>query len=273
MRPEMGWVPGFELDVFISYARVDNATADDDVGRGWIAQFHRHLDLALCKKAGRLDSFKIWRDTRELQGNQLFDRTIEDAIRGSAVFLALSSHGYMQSEYCKQELGWFYQKAQKEPVGLAAGDHYRIFNLLLNNITPSGWPPEYGRTTGFAFHDAPERDRDGEPSDFSTDLFRTQLRALTEALFGALSRIKAGIQENATAPGAPAPERPERFSIYLADTSDTLASVRKRVLNDLKKTPEIEVVASVPPPFESAAHDQAVRANLEPADCSVHLLT
>lgn len=115
----MGWVPQCEVDVFVSYARVDNVTADPDPNQGWVSQFHRHLDVALSKKVGRLDTIKIWRDTRELQGNRLFDRTIEDAIRGSAIFLALTSNGYLKSDYCKRELSWFYEKAGKDAVGLA----------------------------------------------------------------------------------------------------------------------------------------------------------
>ena len=65
---------------------------------------------------------------------------------------------------------------------------------------------------------------------------------------------------------------PNRFRIYLADTSDTLRSVGNRVLNELKKSPEVEVLPRVPPPFEAAAHDQKIRAALETADLSVHLL-
>src|SRR4051795_2780925 len=106
----MAWAPGFEHDVFISYASVDDLTADPDPGRGWVSQFHRHLDIALSKKAGRLNAVKIWRDTREIRGNQLFDRTIEDSIHGSAVMVVLSSHGYLASYYCRKELDSFYRK-------------------------------------------------------------------------------------------------------------------------------------------------------------------
>jgi hypothetical protein len=100
----MAWVAGFEHDVFISYARVDNATADGDPLHGWVTQFHRHLNVALSKKIGLLYKLKIWRDTREIQGNQLFDKTIQDAVQGAAVFVALDSHGYQASEYCRPSI-------------------------------------------------------------------------------------------------------------------------------------------------------------------------
>jgi hypothetical protein len=75
----MAWVPGLDTDVFLSYARVDNATTGGDPSRGWVALFHRHLAVALSKRAGRLDVIDIWRDTREVAGNKLFDATIQDA--------------------------------------------------------------------------------------------------------------------------------------------------------------------------------------------------
>jgi hypothetical protein len=43
-------------------------------------------------------------------------------------------------------------------------------------------------------------------------------------------------------------------------------------VNELKQSPDIELAAAVPPPFEAAGHDQAVRAELEEAQLSVHLL-
>jgi hypothetical protein len=176
----MSWVPGFESDVFISYARVDNSTVEGDQERGWVAQFHRHLYVALSKKVGRLDTVKIWRDVREIRGNQLFDRTIQDAIQNSALFIVLSSKGYLESDYCREELQWFVRKAHRESAGVAVDDDSRILNVLLNNIPRSDWPVEYGRSQGFPFHDSAEPDLTGEALDPSADRFRTQLRALTK---------------------------------------------------------------------------------------------
>ncbi len=186
----MSWLTGFEFDIFLSYARVDNSTAERDPERGWVSQFHRHLEVALSKKVGRLDTVRIWRDVRELRGNQLFDKSIQDAIQGSAVFVALSSRGYLESEYCRQELQWFFEKGQSTPAGLAVGDDYRIFNVLLNNIPASGWPTEYARSSGFPFHDAAESEHDGEPVDPASPPFQSQLRKLTESLYRTLCRLK-----------------------------------------------------------------------------------
>ena len=88
--------------------------------KGWIAQFHKRLELALTQKAGRSGAISIWRDVRRLQGNFLFDKTIQDGVRSAALFVSLYSSGYSSSSYCSDELKWFHQKAQAEPLGLAA---------------------------------------------------------------------------------------------------------------------------------------------------------
>src|SRR5215469_11369739 len=145
----VGWASAFEYDVFISYARVDNGTVElpeGDPEHGWVAQFHKTLEVALSKRAGRIGAVKIWRDTRMLQGNQYFDRTIENAIHNSAIFLVLTSYGYLASDYCAKELDVFYRKAKADGIGLSEGDESRIFNLLLYNVPRSRWPRECAGT-------------------------------------------------------------------------------------------------------------------------------
>jgi len=140
---------GLKFDVFISYAHVDNLTAE--VGpEGWITRFHQYLEVQLWKRFGRRESVSIWRD-RALDGNQLFDGTIRDRIENSALFLAITSSGYLASDYCREELQCFYEKAQREPWGLVVGDRLRIFNVLLNNIPSEKWPMEFGRSTGYSY--------------------------------------------------------------------------------------------------------------------------
>src|SRR5450755_2690383 len=133
----MAWAPDYQYDVFISYSHVDNLTPDNDSAKGWVAQFHKRLEVALAQKAGRSGAVSIWRDERQLEGNLLFDKSIQDGVRSSAVLVSLYSHGYAASSYCADELKQFHQKAQAESVGLAAGDAYRIFPVFLNRFAPA----------------------------------------------------------------------------------------------------------------------------------------
>lgn len=267
----MSWVPGYECDVFLSYSHVDNLTPDNEPDAGWVAQFHKRLELALTQKAGRSGAITIWRDERRLRGNLLFDKSIQDAVQRSAVFVPLYSHGYANSAYCADELKWFYEKAQKESIGLAAGDSYRIFPVFLNRFAPAVWPKEFGRTSGFPFNDSARAEDEGEPSDPGSELFRTQLRALKDSLFVTLERLR-----NLTAKPAPVAsdvDATDVFRIFLADVPDVLTPVRRRVINELRQQPSLQVLSSVPPPSEDEPHRTAVLAALTRADLSVHLFS
>lgn len=280
----MGYLPGFQHDIFISYAHVDNVAPDEEPG--WVTHFREHLDVQLSKRVGRIGAVKIWQDPT-LEGCQLFDKTIEDAVNGAALFIALTSSGYLASDYCQQELRWFHQKAGSEPVGLAVGDRLRIFNVLLNNVPFGDWPDQFGRTSGFAFHDAEAADDFGYPSDPQEKTFQMQMRKLVEAVYRTLCAMKetlpattaqataplpAATTAAATTAAAPAPQpSADAFTVFLADTADSLRTLRRRVTAELQSK-GITVIADVPPPFESAAHEQRAAAALGGAQLAVHLL-
>jgi hypothetical protein len=271
----MAWVPGYQYDVFISYSHVDNLTPDNDSARGWVAQFHKRLEVALAQKAGRSGAVSIWRDERQLEGNLLFDKSIQDGVRGSAVFVSLYSHGYAASSYCADELKQFHEKARAESLGLAAGDAYRIFPVFLNRFAPAQWPPEFGRTSGFQVNDSTRLDEEGEPSDPSSDLFRTQLRVLKDSLFGTLDRLRELTTKHEPEPTGvhPPGAQSDAFRVFLADVADALTPVRRRVINELRQQPSLEILSSVPPPMEADAHRAAAASALASADLSVHLFS
>lgn len=269
----MPWAPGHAHDIFISYAHVDNLTADSDPARGWVCQFHKRLELALTQKAGRSGAISIWRDERRLLGNFLFDKTIQTAVRESCLFVALYSPGYASSAYCAEELDWFYKKAQSEAIGLAAGDAYRIFPVFLNRFAPAKWPTAFAGTSGFPFNDSTRPDEEGEPSDPSSELFRTQLRVLKDALFTTLQRVREHSAQPLPDPAAAKSVDSETFRIFIADVSEALTPVRRRIVNELRQQPSLEVLPNLPPPMEDEPHRAAVAAAVDRADLSVHLFS
>jgi len=266
----MSYISGFDYDIFISYAHVDNATADEGE-TGWITEFCEHLDVQLSKRVGRIGAVKIWQDPK-LEGGQLFDQTIQNSINTSALFLAFTSTGYLASEYCRQEVKWFCQKAGTEPLGLAVGDRMRVFNLQLNNIPFTDWPTEFGRTSGFPFHDAADQDDLGYPSDPKDKLFQQQIRKLVDSVYRTLLVLKdkqtAAAPPVVTTDAAPADDT---FTVFLADTSDTLRTLRKRVSNELQQE-GIRVTSNVPPPYDTTSHEPAAIAAISKAHLALHLL-
>jgi hypothetical protein len=63
----------------------------------------------LAKRFGRLDMVKIWWDNKKLDGSVLFDQSIEEGIKKSAIMICLNSPEYIQSAYCKH-----YRRINKE---------------------------------------------------------------------------------------------------------------------------------------------------------------
>jgi hypothetical protein len=257
----MAYVPNFEFDIFISYAHVDDLTTPGET-KGWITMFEEFLTVYLSRKIGRIDSVKIWRD-RTLDGSQLFDETIENRIKGSALFLAFTSTGYLTSEYCRKELQWFYKNASCGQLGINVGDRMRVLNVLLNNIPEKEWPEYFGKTSGYDFYVAENKEDLGYPIKTAGEQFEERLRKLVEAIYRTLTAIREVV--------APKPfTTTSSKTIYLADTADSLVRYRKRLLNDLG--PKVRIVSNIPPPYEAAGHESKVIEAIKQADLSVHLL-
>lgn len=255
----MAFLPDFETDIFISYARVDNAAAGEE---GWVAQFVKHLEIELSKLAGRIGVVKLWWDPT-LDDNQLFDVKIQKQINGSAIFLALTSNGYLKSDYCRKELRWF----REHNPDLEVGDRLRVINVMLNNIQPKDWPDEFQGAIGSKFHDAEREEEIGQPPMPGEKLFREKLRKLSESIYRTLEAFKT----ISPTPEPQPPEADDSFLVFLAEVSETLETRRQSVANELKRQ-GIRVVDNIPPPHKSIAHDQAVKAEIARADLAVHLL-
>ena len=90
----MAYTDGYDYDIFISYSHDDDDAFDGK--KGWVAEFHWHLDNWLVKRRG-LKGLKIWIDGA-LSGNTVFEKAIEDRINRSALFFVIHSRNY-QDEF------------------------------------------------------------------------------------------------------------------------------------------------------------------------------
>ena len=254
----MGYIPGFKYDIFISYAHVDNL-------EGWVKQFQEDLKIKVAQRFGRQGLIHIWWD-ESLTGDELFDEVIKNRINQSAIFLALNSSGYSQSDYCKQEIRWFYTKATREPYGVHVGERMRFFNVCLYHISHREWPAELGRTSGFEFFD---KDQD-TPLESSDPRYRHQMNELGKAIYLNLSTFKVytapeEIEEQADL--VTLAHRKQKLFLATA----TLLRIRNRVKRELEQK-GIEVHEEIPPPDTAEEHEQAVKEALADTLLSVHLL-
>jgi hypothetical protein len=266
----MPFIPGFEYDIFISYAHVDNTTLSGQPD-GWIEQFYKNLQLMLAKRIGRMDIIKIWWDKKRLDGNVLFDQSIEEGIKKSAIFICLNSPGYAASAYCRQELELFYNKAQQEKAGLKIAGNSRIIQVLLNNIHSEEWPPELSQQSVFQFNDAKETEDFGETTDTRSTDYKIQLQQLRDFVWKLLTDFsKDPVYTARVNEISPEPDTIP-FTVYLGEVADTLRSLRKKIGNELEKN-GFNVISGIPPPDEEIAHEQATQKALDQAHLSIHLL-
>jgi hypothetical protein len=292
----MAYIPGYTYDIFISYAHLDNLKMPGQQ-LGWIELFYQSLTLKLAQRIGKQDAVKIWWDSKKLDGGKLFDNSIEDGIRDSAIMISLISPGYLQSEYCKKEMDLFYSKSALEKTGTSIGDNARMIKVLLNNIPHVQIPEQFGRATGFPFYKAADNNDFGDPLDYTDPVFTAQLKDLRDALIGifqafpkeqppAIPSANAPIQNTAPpAANSVSPIDPVKsdaaktdadspgkgFSIYFGEVSDSLRTARKRTIVDLTKS-GYSIITNVPPPDEATAHEQKVAEAVQGADLAVHLL-
>lgn len=103
----MAYLSQFENDLFISYRHVSNK--DIDI---WVDTLRMRLDNALKDRVG--DGFKIWEDTI-IRGGDEWRLKISEALKDSAIFLAIISRSYLDSPECRTELDQFLGWAKKSP--------------------------------------------------------------------------------------------------------------------------------------------------------------
>lgn len=265
----MAYTPGFDYDIFISFSHRDNALRPDQ-GReseGWVEGFARYLEYWLDKRRG-LQGLKIWIDKGRLTGATEFDERIKNDLSRTALFLALHSWNYRDSDYCQQELDWFVEAAKSQPAGLTVGGQRRLFNVTINRIPyqewteTDHWTAAFAGTPGFAFHDAEDDEAFGypiEPSD------QSRYDRSMEPIVAAVHELLKGFPR-ATHPPEPPGQRPR---VFVAHVASGLAKLRKRLVAEIAE--QAAVADSIPPP-DGAGHDAAVTDALRQADISIHLL-
>ena len=118
----------YEKDLFISYAHMDNSVLPPDE-EGWIDRFHKALKHYLSHCMG--SEPKIWRDKKNLQGNDVFDDEICDRVSQAAIVVSVVSPRYTQSEWCKKEVDYS-AKVPSRTAGLRSNT--KPGSLRLRNI-------------------------------------------------------------------------------------------------------------------------------------------
>ena len=97
-------VPGFEYDVFISYAQLDD---HDD----WVKTLKQELQKRVNSKIAHKSNENFFFDTSHIDPNASLKDTIRDAVRSAAILVVVLSDSYCDSQWCQEEREQFIQKA------------------------------------------------------------------------------------------------------------------------------------------------------------------
>ncbi len=174
----MAYVSGFNQDIFISYAQVDNEPqyySGKEVR--WVSYLKKQLQKRVDQKLGRISDSKIWMDLDDLAGNDAVTPTIKTAINTTAALVVVLSDGYLKSEWCKAEIRDFVEAANTEG---------RLFVVHLADISIENRPEEIGDLIGFSFFDKElKAELDPLSSEYSKELLK-----LREKLAGKLSEMQ-----------------------------------------------------------------------------------
>ncbi len=173
----MPYVPGYEHDVFISYAHGDD--------RDWINRLVDRLQPALKQRLGIPPN--IWIDDDKLRQSRDFTKEIPESVKASALFVLLPSPTYIRSRYCvEQECRVFEEAVASRRARFGPGFANELFALrcpILPVDNNEHWTLFPGLT------DIPFCD-EFETLAIGSAEFETRFRRLVGELVGLLKRMR-----------------------------------------------------------------------------------
>jgi formylglycine-generating enzyme required for sulfatase activity len=139
-------VSGYEHDLFISYASID----DRPPPKGWVSAFVEHLGDALNSEFGSRDSGRIWWDRSHIDEESPLTEQIRTKVQKSACLVVILSKGYAKSQWCRQELEAFLAATAGQP-----GADRRLFLIDIGNLETKDRPAEFSDKVGRRFYVQP----------------------------------------------------------------------------------------------------------------------
>jgi hypothetical protein len=138
----------FEVDLFISYAHIDNQPFSPDQ-KGWVSRFHESLQAMLSMRLGRPAA--IWRDLK-LAGNDVFANEIGAQLSDTAILVSVLTPRYIESEWCPREVQQFC-KAAEQTVPVVSDNRSRIIKVIKTPVdSESPLPPVMRDVLGYPFY-------------------------------------------------------------------------------------------------------------------------
>lgn len=256
----MPYVSGFDHDIFISYALVDDEKRPG-VEMGWVTAFVKTLEISLSSAIGRLGRLEPWWDRTNLKENQPLDKQIQQALEKTACLVVILSPGFLESPWCPKEL-----EAFRTAIAKQARNDTRIFVVDMGSVTEQQRRQEFANYKPFDFwkvDDRKHRRPIGFPEPNSKDHpeFYDAVQDLADKLKEEFDLI------NSAGP----PIEPQGPTVYVAEVSDDLTAARKQLVTFLESH-QFRVVCGGRKAVDINDWRSAASKELAEAKCFVQLL-
>ena len=258
----MGAIPGFEQDVFISYAHIDNHAQFDnrplsEEAKGWVDLFCYRLRIRLTQLVG--EEVSVWYDHQLASPD--FRPEIHSKISNTAVFVSIVSPRYVRSAWCLEELDEIRNSALKRHLPI--GNKSRVIKVVKTDVPLKDHPETLQGLVGYEFY---ERDERGMAAELRPDFGPPRDLRYWDKLEQLAWYIKQVIE---TIKALPPPS--DRKAIYLAETTFDLREERERIKNELQQHAHV-IFPDRDLPLVADQLREAVRGYLSGSDFSVHLI-
>jgi hypothetical protein len=253
----MACVPGFEHDLFVSYAHIDD---EPDVGQphGWVTTLKDNLKARVDRRLGIRSS--IWMDQR-LAGEAQLSAPIMEALRQAAGLLVVLSRAYLNSPWCARERGGFLEGLQHRRLSRRP-----VFVLECDQLDRALLPNAFGDLLSVRFWQqetegaAPQRLGDPLPG-LEDRTYWARLNDLSFKVSQELAKLRNG------AGAAPAPPVPAGAAVFLAEVTDDLLEEQERLQRSLEQAgvavlPDRAYPRDTPDAFAAAMTDDLGRCAL-----------
>jgi hypothetical protein len=262
----MPYVPGVDNDVFISYARIDDAAAPGE--QGWVSRFVADLGRILASTVGigTNENLKIFFDQRDLKANQYLDE-LRQNVRRSAAFIAIVSPSYVKRDWTKQELAAFQES------GHIDGRIFAIDNMPLEH--PDTYPAPFASLARKKFWVQDEHSDTKWPMFFDDRGWKPKIHDVAKQLRDLLAalRVAGGVSaaiENHV-PLVAMMEQDRKRTVLLAQVTEDLDDEREQVRRYLEQY-RINFLPRGTYPQGGREFIDAVNADLANANCFIQIL-
>lgn len=262
----MGWVPGYDFDLFVSYAHIDD---EPDAGQpvGWVSTLKDNLKARLDRRLGIRSS--IWMDQRLVAESHLGE-PIMAGLRQSAGLLVVLSRAYLNSAWCARERGGFLdglrdRRALRRPV----------FVVECDDLERERLPEAFGDLLGVRFWqrqtDGAAPGRLGDPLPTLEDRsYWARLNDLSFKVAEGLSRLRDVPPGHAAAPAAEASSG--RPAVFLAEVGDELMDEYERLQRSFEQAGLVVLPERAYPRSDADAYAAAMAEDLRRCALFVQLL-